>query len=112
MDDQDEMIPYQTAVIGSIVGMAFTCWWLWLTGVSVWIVPIFVGVMLVTYLGITRILAEAGVTARAPTEPHAGVPPHGGHGDAGGTDHHRVLPRPAVGFFGGTARDGQCVPPQ
>ena len=69
VDDQDEMIPYQTAVIGSIVGMAFTCWWLWLTGVSVWIVPIFVGVMLVTYLGITRILAEAGVTARAPLSP-------------------------------------------
>ncbi len=66
VDDGDEMLSYRTAFFGTIAGMAFTCWWLGMTGISWWVVPIFVVLMLVTFLGATRVLAEAGVVLWAP----------------------------------------------
>ena len=69
VDDSDEMLSYRTAVIGSIAGVAFICWWLQMTGVSWWVVPIFVAIMLVTFLGLTRILAETGVVMNTPLSP-------------------------------------------
>ena len=69
VDDRDEMMSYRAAVLCSIVGVAFVCYWLRLTGISWWVVPTFVAIMLATYLGITRILAEAGVPAWAPLSP-------------------------------------------
>ncbi len=69
VDDGDEMLSYRMAVLGSIVCIAFICWWLWMTGISWWVVPIFVVMMLGTFLGVTRILAEAGVLLWAPLSP-------------------------------------------
>ncbi len=69
VDDRDEMLSYRTAVLGLIVCIAFICWWLWMTGISWWVVPVFVVLMLATFLGVTRILAEAGVVLWAPVSP-------------------------------------------
>ncbi len=68
-DDGDELLSYRAAVFGLIVCVAFMCWWLWMTGISWWVVPIFVVLMLATFLGVTRILAEAGVVLWAPLSP-------------------------------------------
>ena len=69
VDDGDELLSYRTAVVGALTGIAFLCTWLWMTGVSAWVAPVFVGVMLVTFLGVTRILAETGVVMEAPLSP-------------------------------------------
>ena len=69
VDDEDEFLYYRTAVLGSITGIAFICCWLLMTGISWWVVPIFVVLMLVTFLGVTRVLAEAGVVLIAPLSP-------------------------------------------
>ena len=69
VDDEDEMLSYQAAVLGFITGVAFICYWLRLTGISWWVVPIFVVLMLVTFLGVTRVLAETGIVLLAPLSP-------------------------------------------
>ena len=69
VDDGDEMLSYRAAVVGSMTGVAFICYWLVLTGISPWVVPLFVGLMLVTFLGVTRVLAETGVIMQAPLSP-------------------------------------------
>ncbi len=69
VDDGGELLSYRTAVVGLIVCVAFICWWLRMTGISWWAVPIFVALMLVTFLGVTRILAEAGVVLWTPLSP-------------------------------------------
>ena len=66
VDDRDELLSYRTAVFGSVGGVVFICCWLWMTGISSWILPIFVAVMLVTFVGVTRVLAETGVVLGAP----------------------------------------------
>ena len=69
VDDQDEMLSYRMAVVGSIVCIAFISFWLWMTGISKWVVPLFVLTMVATFLGVTRILAESGVVMQAPLSP-------------------------------------------
>ena len=69
IEDRDELLSYRTAVFGSVGGVVFICGWLWITGISSWVVPIFVGVMLVTFVGVTRVLAETGGVLGAPLSP-------------------------------------------
>ncbi len=69
VDDSDEIFSYRSAVLGSIVGFAFICYWLGVMGVSLWGALIFVGIMLIVFIGVTRILAEAGVVMSAPLSP-------------------------------------------
>ena len=69
VDDSDELISYRASLVGTVAGVAFICYWLSMTGVSTWIVPIFVVLMLVTFVGVTRILAETGVVMQAPLSP-------------------------------------------
>ena len=69
VDDGDELISYRAAVVGALAGVGFICCWLAMTGISWWVAPVFAGLMLATYLGIARILAEAGVVMKAPLSP-------------------------------------------
>ncbi len=69
VDDGDEMLSYRAAVVGTLGGTAFITLWLMVTGISVWVVPIFMVLMLGTFLGVTRILAESGVVLQAPLSP-------------------------------------------
>ncbi len=69
VDDGEEMMSYRTAAVGAMTGLVFLCCWLWMTGISWWVVPVFVGIALVLFLGVTRALAEAGVVMDAPLSP-------------------------------------------
>ena len=69
VDDDDEQVSYRTAVIGLSAGVVLICFWLRMTGISWWVVPIFVALMLTTFLGVTRILAETGFMTQAPLSP-------------------------------------------
>ena len=69
VDDDDEQVSYRTAVIGLTAGVVLICFWLRMTGISWWVVPIFVALMLTTFLGVTRILAETGFMTQAPLSP-------------------------------------------
>ena len=69
VDDWDEMLSYRTAVIGSIVCIVFIGFWLWMTGISIWVIPPFLVLMLAIFLGVTRILAESGAVMQAPMSP-------------------------------------------
>ena len=67
MDDSDEIISYRTAVLCLIVTTLFIWAWLWQIGMAFWVVPIYLFAMYLLFVGITRIVAEAGVAAtRAP----------------------------------------------
>ena len=67
VDDSDEIMSYRVAVFvlaGSTVTMTG---WLWLMGTPLWVSGLFIIVALLIFVGLTRILAEAGLAAlRAP----------------------------------------------
>jgi hypothetical protein len=67
VDDAGELIPYRTAVIGFLASLFLVGAWLWLSGVPLWVLPIFLAACLVFYVLVTRAVTTAGVaTARAP----------------------------------------------
>jgi len=67
VDDSGEMLPYRTAFLCLIGGLAFCSLWLWASGLPPPIVPLFLSAALVIFVGVTRIVAEGGVAAaRAP----------------------------------------------
>ena len=70
VDDSDEILSYRTAVLGFCGVNVLTGWWLWMAGMALWVVPLYLGVMYLVFLAITRIVAEGGVAAaRAPLIP-------------------------------------------
>lgn len=70
VDDSDEILSYRVAVFGFVGANALIGWWLWMAGMAVWVVPIYLGAMYVVFLAVTRIVAEGGVAAaRAPLIP-------------------------------------------
>ena len=67
VDDRDEILPYRGAVIGALGGTAVMTLWLWIMGTPLWVSSFFVVLAMVIFIGITRIIAEAGLaTLRAP----------------------------------------------
>ena len=72
VDDSGEMLSYRTAVFGTIVGLAILGVWLTLSGLPGWLVPWFLFVVFVLFVGLSRFVAEAGLaTIRAPIYPQA-----------------------------------------
>jgi hypothetical protein len=72
VDDSEEMLSYRTAVLGSIAGLVILGVWLTLSGLPGWLVPWFLFVVFVLYVGLSRFVAEAGLaTIRAPIYPQA-----------------------------------------
>ncbi len=61
VDDSDEIMSYRTAVWGVILGVAWMCVWLWRAGLPLWVGPLFLFGALVTFISLTRIIAEAGL---------------------------------------------------
>ena len=61
VDDSDEIMPYRTAVWGLLLGLAGMSVWLWRAGLPMWVVPLFLFGALVTFISLTRIIAEAGL---------------------------------------------------
>jgi len=63
IDDGDEILSYRAAVIGSGGGVVVMSVWLWLMGTPLWIAALFVVVAILVFVGVTRIVAEAGLAA-------------------------------------------------
>ena len=67
VDDGDEILSYRSAAIGAVGGILAMVGWLWLMGTPLWIALLFVVVAMLIFIGITRIVTEAGLAmVRAP----------------------------------------------
>ena len=67
VDDSGEMLSYRAAVYGLLGSTVFVGAWLWTAGMSLWVVPIYLGAMHLIFIAITRVVAEGGIAAaRAP----------------------------------------------
>jgi hypothetical protein len=67
VDDSDEILSYRGAVFGASGGMAVMAGWLWFIGTPAWISALFVVTAMLIFLGLTRIVVEAGLAVvRAP----------------------------------------------
>ncbi|MBQ37810.1 MAG: hypothetical protein CME04_15595 [Gemmatimonadaceae bacterium] len=67
VDDSDEIMSYRAAVFGLVGGVLVMTAWLWLMGTPLWVSGLFIVLALLIFIGITRIIAEAGLAAlRAP----------------------------------------------
>jgi hypothetical protein len=70
VDDSDELLSYRVAVFGFLGANILIGAWLWLAGLALWAVPVYLGAMYFTFLALTRIVAEGGIAAaRAPLIP-------------------------------------------
>ena len=61
IDDTDEILSYRSALVGSIGGILIMVGWMWLMGTPLWISILFINVAMLVFIGITRIVAEAGL---------------------------------------------------
>jgi len=65
--DDDEMLPYRVAVFGFLAGFAYCVVWLNQLGMSLPIAAAIIGAVFAIYIGVSRIVAEAGLPfVRAP----------------------------------------------
>ena len=63
VNDSDEILSYRGAVIGLLGGVAVMSCWLWFMGTPLWVSILFIVLALLIFIGITRIVAEAGLAA-------------------------------------------------
>lgn len=61
LQDEDELLSYRTAVFGLIAGTGFLIAWLHAIGFSLTIAVLFLFFLFVFYIGIARVVAEAGL---------------------------------------------------
>ena len=67
VDDRDEILSYRGAVIGTLGGIAVMTLWLSIMGTPLWVSFFFIVLAMMIFIGITRIIAEAGLaTLRTP----------------------------------------------
>ena len=63
VDDGDEIMSYRAAVLMLTAAMLVMTGWLWLMGVDLWVAFVFLVLALLIFIGITRVVAEAGLAA-------------------------------------------------
>ncbi|NKB71936.1 MAG: hypothetical protein GKR89_33080 [Candidatus Latescibacteria bacterium] len=63
VDDSDEIMSYRAAVIMLATSVVVMTGWLWLMGVALWVAVVFLVLALLIFIGITRVVAEAGLAA-------------------------------------------------
>ena len=61
VDDSRELLSYRTAVIGLLLGVVYMLAWLHRAGMSYTVAILFLACVLIAYLGITRLVIQAGV---------------------------------------------------
>ena len=66
IDDSGEIISYRSAVLGCAAGSSGMVIWLWLSGIPAWIAPLLVFSALVIFVGLTRVITEAGLPTVTP----------------------------------------------
>ena len=72
IDDSQEILSYRAAFwlfVGGVCTMGF---WLWKSGIPAWIVPFFLFSSLVIFIGLARVIAEAGMPTVTPEMVPAG----------------------------------------
>ena len=70
VDDDDEVMSYRTAAWGLVIGVAVITVWLWVSGLPLWIVPVFLFAVLVIFMALTRATVEGGMPhIRTPLTP-------------------------------------------
>ena len=70
IDDSGEIMSYRTALLISLGGTLIVGWWLWLSGLPLWAVPLVIFVAFVIFIGLTRMVTEGGFfITRAPINP-------------------------------------------
>ena len=72
VDDSSEIMSYRSAVIGCGAGAGSMVVWLWLSGIPAWIAPLFVFAGLVLFVGLARVITEAGLPTVTPAMVPAG----------------------------------------
>ena len=61
VDDSGEIISYRAAVLILVGSLVFMGVWIWKSGLPAWIVPIYLLLTFVLFIGITRVVAEGGL---------------------------------------------------
>lgn len=61
MDDRDELLSYRAAVVGLFLSLAYAVAWLHALGISILAVTVQLGLLLVFFLGLSKIVAETGL---------------------------------------------------
>jgi len=61
LDDGRELMRYRTAVIGTLLGGAFIAGWLWRAGMQPKVVAVFLPMVFITYVGVTKLVAQTGL---------------------------------------------------
>ena len=72
LDDSGEVMSYRNAACGSVLGVAVMWVWLWKSGIPAWIAPFFILSALVIFMGLARVVAEAGLPTVTPEMVPAG----------------------------------------
>ena len=61
VDDADEIMSYRSALFTLIGCHLLMGVWIWKSGMPGWITPIYLGLVLINFIGITRVVSEAGM---------------------------------------------------
>ncbi len=70
LDDSQEILSYRACLVGLVASLLFVSSWLWLSGVPLVIIPVFLAIVLIYYIVITRVVAAGGIpTTRPPIVP-------------------------------------------
>lgn len=70
VDDSGELLSYRTALTGLVIGLAVISTWLWMSGLPIWIIPVFLFAVFVIFVALTRAVVEGGVAVlRTPLTP-------------------------------------------
>ena len=72
LDDADEMMSYPLAVWGGLAATVFIVGWLWASGMDLHVAILFLGLVILVYIGMTRIVIQSGVVyVTSPFSPQA-----------------------------------------
>ena len=63
VDDSDEIMSYRAAVLCLVGGVLVMIGWLWAMGTALWVAALFIAVAMLVFIGISRVVAEAGLAA-------------------------------------------------
>ncbi|MEE2874835.1 MAG: DUF6785 family protein, partial [Candidatus Latescibacterota bacterium] len=63
VNDDDEIASYRASVFGLLGSVAVMVGWLWIMGVKFWVAAMFIALALLIFIGISRVVAEAGLAA-------------------------------------------------
>ena len=63
LDDSREFFSYRKAVLGVVLGLLYMLAWLYTAGMSPGVVVLFLGLLMIVYIGVTRVVAETGLVS-------------------------------------------------